>query len=398
MPKTTKTDVIIPEIFTQAVRGAFAQKNALMGSLLAATGAAVVQGDFAGGPNDIGDEVTVPYFGTLGEFEPNNTDGDPAVIKKIAQTSEKAVVGRDSLAFEVTRWGRNAAGGVDPYEEAAQQIVTSAERAMDRKLVGAAVAAGGLRRNVFSTSSPVNISYDLVVDAKMLWGDEQEDIVAMMVHSKTMADLLKLKDAAGRPILTMPTEEGQVPRLLGTPIGIADSMPTTGSVMSSVTSSGTSPPVVTLSGTPNGAHKLRIIITVGGALGTAKFKFSLDDGENYSAEILTAASVTLTDPAVDSLIGANGKSGLTAGFASNTYNVDNVYTATTILKVRTLLLKRASLAFWYNRAALALQTDKDILVDSGIGAMHLYSAPHRYRRRPGGTKPGVVVIEHNVSA
>lgn len=107
-------------------------------------------------------------------------------------------------------------------------------------------------------------------------------------------------------------------------------------------------------------------------------------------------AIALTDTAIDSLIGKNGTTGITATFANGTYNVDNTYVATAAMKVRSLLLRRNSLAFWFNQDALQLQTDRDILVDSSIGAVHLYAAALRYRRRPGGTKPGVVAIDHNV--
>ena len=392
MARTVKSDILIPEIFTDAVQGAFAQKNALMGSSMVAIGAAVVDGSF-GGPNVIGNQVEVPYFGTLGDFV-SNPDGTAITPSKIAQTSEFATVSRDSLAFEVTRWGRNAKGA-DAYEEAARQIVVAASRAVDARVIAAAVASGGLVKDVYSTTAPRTLDYDLMVDGKMMWGDEQEDIVGMVVHSQTMASLFKLRDGNGQPFLTqMP--DGQLPRFLGMPVAVSDRLPITGSSMGSVTSSGTSPPTVTLSGTPLGAFQLQIDIQVGGTLGTATFKFSTDGGNTWSATIATGASVALTDTATDSLVGVNGATGITAAFAAGTYNADNLYTANAVLKARSLLLKRNSLAFWFNQAALTLQTDKDILQDSGIGAMHLYAAAIRYRRRPGGTKPGVVVLAHNV--
>jgi hypothetical protein len=85
-------------------------------------------------------------------------------------------------------------------------------------------------------------------------------------------------------------------------------------------------------------------------------------------------------------------------FAAGTFNADNTWTATALLKTRTLLLKRRALAFWYNRSALTLETDKNILAHTDIAAMHLYAAAHRYRRTPGGTKPGIVAIAHNVQS
>ena len=109
----------------------------------------------------------------------------------------------------------------------------------------------------------------------------------------------------------------------------------------------------------------------------------------------TAASVALTDTATDSLVGVNGATGITATFSAGTYNADNQYTASSSNKFASLLLKRNALAFWYNRDALRLQTDRDILADTDIGAHHLYYAAHLYRRHRGGTTPGVCKLVHN---
>lgn len=86
--------------------------------------------------------------------------------------------------------------------------------------------------------------------------------------------------------------------------------------MTSVTSAGTAPPVVSLTGTPNGYHNVRIEITTGGARGTAVFRWSADGGATWTSAVTTAATVVLTG------------TGLTAAFATGTdYATDNVYTA-----------------------------------------------------------------------
>lgn len=400
MARTTKTDILKPEIWTEAVQGAFAQKGVFNGSMLAQMGAAVIDGSFEGGADMIGNEVKVPYFGTIGDFEENIADGTAATPKKIQQTEESATVSRDTLAIEVTRWGKVAKGG-DAYTESARQVVAATNRAIDKRLITAACAtSSGLVLDVFSASTPKLLDYDTLVEARSLFGDEQQDIVGMCVNSRTFADFYRLRDAMGRPLLTeMP--DGQLPRFMGMPIGVSDRLPLTGSTMAtSMTEVGTTPPDITLAGTATGPWKLRIIITVGGSSnGTAKFKFSTDDGKNYSAELTVpngGGAFVLTDTAIDSLVGNNGTTGITATFTNGTYNVDNVYTSKLTMKATSLLLCRNALAFWFNQAALSLQTDRDILVDSDVAAVHLYAAALRYRRKPGGTKPGVVVMQHNV--
>lgn len=85
--------------------------------------------------------------------------------------------------------------------------------------------------------------------------------------------------------------------------------------MSAVVSTGTSPPVVTLTGTPTGYHDVRIEITTGGSRGTAVFKWSSDGGSTYTTGVTTAATAVL------------GTTGLTANFATGTYSTDNIYTS-----------------------------------------------------------------------
>jgi hypothetical protein len=186
--------------------------------------------------------------------------------------------------------------------------------------------------------------------------------------------------------------------MAGLRVVVSDRVPLTSSTMGTVTSSGTSPPVATLAGTPLGPWRLHIDAITGDGT-TITFRFSTDGGNTWSAT-LTAADdgvpVALIDTAVDSLVGVNGKTGLTVAFAAGTFNADNLWTSTAALQVTSLLLKKGALAFWYSSGNMELDTDKNILKHAKLAAMHLYSAPHRYKRVPGGTKPGVVPIVHNV--
>ena len=55
---------------------------------------------------------------------------------------------------------------------------------------------------------------------------------------------------------------------------------------------------VTPSGTPNDAYLVVVEIIAGGAVGTATFRYSLDDGETWSEEISTAASYEVPDTGI----------------------------------------------------------------------------------------------------
>lgn len=395
--KTTDRDFDV-QILNETIRGAFKMKTALFGSLLASSGAIVTRPNMGYGRDMIGNTITIPYFGTLGEFSANAED-TAATPQALKMKSETATVARQSLAFEVSRWAQlSGPEDGDPYEEAARQIREAAVRAMDSLCITEA-ATTPLVKDVYSATaaSASYLNWDLVTDGRAKWGDEQDSIVGMVVHSQVEAGLRKLRDANGRPLLLDGMVNGDsVTRFNGIPLVISDRLPLTSSTMGTVTEAGTTPPDVTLSGTPTGAWDLKLKVIVGGARGTATFQFSTDGGNTWSETLTTAPSVALTDTASDSLVGNNGSTGLTAAFESATFNVDNTWVSKAYLKASSLIFQRDAMAFWYNANAMELLTDKDILKDNDVAAMHLYYAPKLYRRRRGGSRPGVVKLVHNV--
>lgn len=390
------------QILTDHVRGAFANKSPFLGSVLVSNGAVALNSSMPyGSPDFIGSEVTMPYFGTLGEFS-DNPDGTAIAPQTLKQTNEKATITRSSLACEVSRWAQHASTS-DPYAEAVTQIGEAARREMDKRLIAKA-AATPLVSNVFVASSAGasnRLSYDTVVDAQTLWRDEAAPGAVLITHSRGLNDLRKLKDTQGRPLVVDSFRTNEVPQFAGMSIVVSDRVPMTGSVMGTVSSTGTgTEPTMTITGEPLGAWKLKVVVVSGTALGTATIKFSLDGGMTYSAPLTTAAAATplpLTDTAIDSLIGYNGKSGISVAFSGDFSNVDNTYTSTAVLCVTALIVKPGALAFWYSAANMGLETDKLILAHTDLAAMHLYGAAHMYRRVSGGTLPGVVAIKHNVS-
>jgi len=410
MAQTTQADMFDVQILMDTIRGMARGKDAFMGSLFTSSGAVVVDGSMPeGGRSAIGKTIDIPYFGWIGDFVQNSTDGAAVVPSKIGQGSEQATIDRYSLAAEVTRWAQGIGAvmpgsDTDPYVEAARQILASATRTMDRLIV-TEFATTPLVIDLYSSASSTAryLDWDLINRATALFGDEEDDIVAMSVHSRARADMAGLKDSKGHPLLLMNQTQGQqqASRFNGIPLVVSDRTLLTGSTMTSpMGEEGTTPPDVTLAGTPLGPWRLQINITTGGASdGTAKFTFSTDGGATTSA-ILTVPSgggaIALTDTALDSLVGVNGATGITATFTNSTYNADNVYRSIANIKATSLIAQRDAAAFWYNADRLGLQSDVDILADTDITASHLYYATKLYRRRRGGSRPGCVAIKHNI--
>jgi hypothetical protein len=396
-------DALKSPALKDAVRIALSGKNVFMNSPLVATGAAVTMGNLGAGANDIDTDISVPYLGVLGDYEAR-ADGDDAVYKKVKTAKESATIQRYSLATGTTRLGNTSDGGIDLINELPGKMILSAQKLMDQRILAAAVAAGGLRRDVYNAGTPRYLDWELLIDAKTMFGDEQEDVVALAVSSKAYGDIQKQKDSQNRPLF-IPNQNlqnglpgnGIIGTYGGIPLVVRDSLPLSGS-MGTVVPAGTTPPVLTVTGTPFKAYDLRLRVTVGGAHGTAKFQFSTDGGVNWSADISTTtagASISLVDSNVITIVGKNGTTGLTVAFAAGTFNVDNTYTVPPAVKQRSLLLKRNALAFWYNAAAAAPIVEYNGANDETRFFSHLYFVAHRYTIAPGGSLPGVLVLEHN---
>lgn len=407
MAVTQSTDLFSVQTLTDRVRGRFRRKNAFIGSALVSGGAVIINGSFPhGGKGAVNKTVDVPYFGSIGRFT-SNPEGSSVTPQKLGQTSEQATCARSSLAVETSVLAQAVAATDprmgDPYSEAADQAAVEAMREIDRQAVAVAKTSN-LLYDVYSASAPNFLEHRHMVRATSLWGDEQDDIVGMVTHSQALADLAEMTDQNGHTLLKTEQEgpEGIIRRTFnGVPLSVSDSTPLDGSTMGTVTSSGTTPPVATLAvadASEMGPWDLRIECLANGATNTT-IRFSVDGGNTWSAAIPAAddgVPVALTDTAVDSLVGNNGKTGLTVAFAAGTFNADNRWSAKANLCVQSMILQKDAIVFWYNSERLGAKTDVDILEDTDIFAMHLYYCAHRYRRRRMGSRTGVIRIKHNV--
>lgn len=219
MAFTKRSDLIIPQILLEAIQGEFEGAQALYG-----TGAVIVDNSLPGNYRG-GDTVTVPYFGIIGDAEDIVNEGDALTPEAISQDSETATVIHTGKAFATTVWARMAAA-TDPYPEAARQIRMVLERRWDKAAID--VATASLDSSYVNDVSAVGsglITYDAMIDSRTKWGDQQEQILLMIVHSKVFGDMMKLKDSTGRPLLTFENmgPEGFTPaKFAGIPVKVSD--------------------------------------------------------------------------------------------------------------------------------------------------------------------------------
>jgi len=292
MPVTKRTDLIYVDQLQEAISGAFAGMLALYGTGAATISRTLPTINDAGQKFKGGDTIRVPYFDSIGEMD-DPADGDALTPVKLTETSETSTVIHSGKAGEITNWAQMTAMFSDPYAEYGKQFAAIFQRRIDKGLIDKAATSTLIYDQ--SVLGSTFIDWDSMVNAVALWGDEggMEDIVLMVVHSKVMADLYKLKDSTGRPFL-VDMADGSFPRFRGIPVKMSDRIA----------------PV--------------------------------------------------------------------AGVYSN------------------IILKRGALAAWINGEP-NVESDKDILADSFITAIHTYHVEHLYKRPPSGTKPGAVVYKTKAS-
>ena len=218
MGTTTKDNIIIPEIMTDAVRAGFPGLQ-----LMGGTGAALVQTGMPDGRTQVGNTVKVPYFTSIGEVETLAADGDALTPANLTETDEEAVVKHLGKAFGATKWSRS--GASDPYAEGTRQILASVQRGLDTELINAAKSETDWAAYIYdqSVNGDGKITYDAIVETVGKFGDETDDLACIVMHSKVYKDLLMIKDSSGRPIWVDLSGVGG-PRLtaLNIPIKISD--------------------------------------------------------------------------------------------------------------------------------------------------------------------------------
>ena len=111
--------------------------------------------------------------------------------------------------------------------------------------------------------------------------------------------------------------------------------------MGAWSTSPTTGPVVASTGTPNDAYQVWVKITGAGVIGTSRFQYSLDGGDNYEAEAATAATYSVPN------------TGITLTFAAGTYVLNEVYKSNATPPVYTSVEIAAAVEAWRSSGFVA---------------------------------------------
>lgn len=209
-----KGDVFVPEMLVEAIQAGFAGIE-VMGK----TGAVIVNTSMQHGKASVGESVKIPYFSNIGELEDLAADGDALTPVGISTSLETATVLHSGKSVEATWWAQMSALS-DPYAEMARQM----NEAVMRRAFKAAINLCNTDANMLEldvSGSSLKLDYDVMIDAKLKFGDEDDGIAALVVHSKTKADLRKLKSSTGVPLF-IDGINGDVDRFTGVPVFTSD--------------------------------------------------------------------------------------------------------------------------------------------------------------------------------
>lgn len=204
MPTKT-TDIIIPEVLSAMISAQIPGKLALAG-----TDRVVTLDNLQGKP---GDRVKIPKWSAIGEFD-QLTEGVAMTPVNLTANSTESTVKEFGKSVEITELALMSSYE-DPLKALAEQFARYAAMAVDKELIKSA------ETTTLSHSVSATISLNAVVDAKALFGDEQDDI-ALALHPKVYADLLKLSEFKTLTAVSSEViQRGQVGMLYGMPVYVS---------------------------------------------------------------------------------------------------------------------------------------------------------------------------------
>lgn len=379
---TTSQFAVTPQVLLEAVREGMQGLRVLGGIGAITINASLPEGKYAG------ETVTVPYLAHLGEWADYSENAE-IDITQLSDSAETSAVVRGGKAFTVTDMARILRGYASPMEAGRQMIQDGLGMYVEKKAITALLALGSsipaIVTDVFNASSPRFFDRDVAIRARSVFGDETRGIVGTVAHSQVINRMLTLKDADGMPLLDLLDQNDDLGVYTFKGLGkvyASDLM----NVAYTVTSAGTTPPVLTVSGSPKGMYdQIRIECTTLGAFGTAVIKISLDGGVSFP---LTGVAVP-----VSGIVDRSSDLGLTFTFASGTFATNNVYTMWG--KASTLILKRGAAVYWHNNFG-SIESMRDVRRKNEVVAADILGVCHAYKKLNGGTRPGVAIAKHNI--
>lgn len=231
MAATTSADLYTPEVWEDLAQAEFTGRSILMQATL-------TDDKLVGNPGDV---VKFPKWLALGEME-DLTELVPMVPETLTQAATEARIKEAGKAVEISDTAELVGIG-NAQDEAIRQFGILAARKLDADLYAAATAVvtGGRTfadgtaavdstPRIFNAGTGVNISWDGIVDASAVFGDEWEpsDFSGLYVNSAERARIMKDDDfiraaqSAGTNTLQ---NRGLIGDIAGVPVYVTNRVP-----------------------------------------------------------------------------------------------------------------------------------------------------------------------------
>lgn len=218
MSTTQRSDLVLPSILAEEFSKGIAGMEVLNGS-----GVFTVNPGLQAGSTEVGNNVTVPYFESIGKAQ-SVPAGGALTPKKLTMSSETATVLHVGDAVSVNGWARKAKQtGRDPYEVAVEQLLAGFQAKLEDVMIDSLVARAVAASMIYDGSAAI-VSSTCLAEGQKVFGDElmsNGGIRLWVMNSKPYWDLATLADSTGRPLMVqVPGEELQ--RLGGKPVMLSD--------------------------------------------------------------------------------------------------------------------------------------------------------------------------------
>lgn len=219
MPTTQKSDLIIPEVFAEEFVKGIAGMNVLNGSGVFSTNTGLQSGGVSG----VGQDVTIPYFDSVGKAQ-EVPAGGALVPKKQTMSSEKATVRHIGDAISMSGWAQKAkTTGRSIYDIGIEQLRMSLAAKLEDMCMDAIVARA-VAASMVADGSGGTFARTTPASVLKLLGDELElgGMPALWaMNSKVYWDLAGLEDTTNRTLFT-PAQGEMLARLGGVPVKMSD--------------------------------------------------------------------------------------------------------------------------------------------------------------------------------
>lgn len=218
MSTTQRSDLIVPDVLAEELSKGIAGMEVFNGS-----GVFTVNPGLQAGPRQVGNDITVPFFESIGKAQ-QVPAGGALSPKKLSMTSETGTVVHIGDAVSISGWAARAkATGRSIYDVARDQLMMGFRAKVEDLMVDALVARAVAGSMVYDGSAG-NFDVPAIVGLQKKFGDELASgggLALWAMQSKPYWDAAQLADSTGRPLLTANAGE-ELMRLGGKQVAMSD--------------------------------------------------------------------------------------------------------------------------------------------------------------------------------